>query len=88
MDGPAADVYAAGAVLYQVVTGEVPFNINDIDLSQIHVPDEVLERSRERYQLTKAMLKVHTDRVGTAVQPCCMHLLAPHQGLAWYSQAQ
>ena len=67
VDGPASDVYSAGAVLYQVVTGELPFDIIDADLSQIDVPDEVSDRSRERYRLTVAMVRLHTTWVSSSV---------------------
>lgn len=68
VDGQAADVYSAGAVLYQQMTGEVPFDITGIDLTQIDVPNEVSEPSREHYRQSIAMMRLHTDWVRATVK--------------------
>lgn len=80
VDGPALDMFSAGAVLYQVVTGELPFDIRDADLFEIDVPNEVSECSRECYRQTVAMVRLHTTWVSANLNCATIFVLVSHIG--------
>ncbi|KAL3149900.1 hypothetical protein ABBQ38_013265 [Trebouxia sp. C0009 RCD-2024] len=66
VDGPPADIYSAGVILFQMLTGCIPFPANRV-VFPIEVPEHVPQHSRELWRRAAA---VSTQQALWAEFPC------------------
>ncbi|KAL3143924.1 hypothetical protein ABBQ32_003740 [Trebouxia sp. C0010 RCD-2024] len=66
VDGPPADIYSAGVILFQMLTGCIPFSANRV-VFPIEVPEYIPQHSRELWHKAAA---VSTQQALWAAFPC------------------
>ena len=67
VDGPAADMYSAGIILFQMLTGCTPFSTTSMDFTTIEVPKKVPQHLREIWQMAAAVTQQQTSWVSDGI---------------------
>lgn len=73
VEGPPADIYSAGVLLFQMLTGCVPFSADDAELADIEVPEKIPQHSRELWRRAAAVTKQQV--VWVCARPYHQHTL-------------